>query len=68
MNTAKTENGYSCNCNVLPNFIVSKSCNFEEFKQYVLESIDFYIECARKYNEEYPSVFDDEYDIIFNFV
>lgn len=67
MDTARTEDGYSCTCSLLPGWVVAKSGDFDEFKQYVTESIDFFIECAKEDGAGYPAVFDGEYDIVYKF-
>lgn len=67
MNVARTENGYSCTCDLLPGWVVAKSGDFENFKKYVNESVDFYLECAKEDNVEYPAVFDGEYEIVYKF-
>ena len=35
MNTARTENGYSCVCDLLPGWVVTCSGDFEQFKKEV---------------------------------
>lgn len=67
MNTARTETGYNCTCDLLPGWIVSGPDDFTQFKEYVKESIDFYLECAKNDGEKYPSVFDSEYEIVYKF-
>ncbi len=67
MNAARTENGYSCSCDLLPGWIVAHNGEFEDFRAYVQESIDFYVECARQDKESYPPVFDGEYEVIYKF-
>lgn len=67
MNVARTENGYCCDCDLLPGWVVAGKDDFAEFRAYVQESIDFYIDCARKDGDEYPSVFDGEYEVIYKF-
>ncbi len=67
INTARTENGYSCNCSLIPGWIVACSGSFEDFKKEVVESIEFYIECAKADGDKYPTVFDGEYDLIYKF-
>ena len=64
MDTARTENGYSCACDLLPGWVVACSGDFEQFKKEVEDSIKFYIDCAKEDNDEYPAVFDGEYEII----
>ena len=67
MQTGITEKGYSCSCDLLPGWVVASTGDFEKFKSEVQESIDFYIECAKADGEEYPSVFDSDYVIIYKF-
>lgn len=67
MNTAITENGYSCTCDLLPGWVVANSGSFEEFMKEVCESIDFYKRCAIADGEEYPSLLDEEYEIKYKF-
>ena len=59
MNTARTENGYSCVCDLLPGWVVACSGDFEQFKKYV--------DCAKEDGDEYPAVFDGEYEIVYKF-
>ena len=47
MNVARTDTGYCCDCDLLPGWVVAHGSDFDEFKKYVQESIDFYIDCAR---------------------
>lgn len=67
MNTARTDNGYSCSCDLLPGWIVASSGNFEDFKKEVQESIDFYIECAKEDGDSYPAILDGDYEIVYKF-
>lgn len=67
MNVARTDTGYCCDCDLLPGWVVTGSDNFEDFKKYVRESVDFYIDCARQDGDEYPAVFDDDYEIVYKF-
>ncbi len=67
MNTGVTADGYSCSCDLLPGWIVAYTGNFEGFKTYVRESVDFYLDGAREDGESYPSVFDGEYEIVYKF-
>lgn len=67
MDTAKTEKGYSCSCSLLPGWVVAYSGDFNGFKKYVKESVDFYLECARGDKREYPAVFDGQYEIVYKF-
>lgn len=65
ISTSKTENGFSASCDLLPGWVVTYTGNFSDFVSYVQESIDFYVDCAKKDEDEYPSVFDGEYELSF---
>lgn len=65
--TARTERGYSGSCEILPGWIVACSGSFSDFKKEVEESIQFYIDCSKEDNEEYPSVFDEDYELEYKF-
>ena len=65
--TARTENGYSGSCSLLPGWIVAHTGNFDEFKKEVQESIDFYVECAKADGDSYSTVFDGEYKLVYKF-
>ena len=65
--TARTENGYSGACELLPGWIVASSGDFDNFKKEVVDSIRFYVDCAKKDGEEYPAVFDGEYELVYKF-
>lgn len=67
MNTAKTDTGYCCSCDLIPGWVVSGSSDFNLFKADVEESIRFYVDCAKKDGDEYPSVFDGPYELIYKF-
>ena len=67
MKTSHTGSGFCCSCDLLPGWTVSGSKDFKKFKAYVQESIDFYLDCARKDGDEYPTVFDKAYEVIYQF-
>lgn len=67
INTAHTENGYSGACTLLPGWVVAQGGDFEAFRKYVQESIDFYVDCAKEDGRDYPSVFDGDYELVFKF-
>lgn len=67
MKTSHTDSGFCCMCDLLPGWTVSGSKDFRKFKAYVQESIDFYLDCARKDGDEYPAVFDGEYEVVYLF-
>lgn len=58
---------YSAACSLLPGWVVAYGGDFDGFRQYVRESIDFEIECAREKGKAYPAVFDGEYELVFKF-
>lgn len=63
----KTPEGYSATIELLPGLIVGVTGNFADLKKEIIESIEFYIDCAKKDNEPYPSVFDGEYELTYQF-
>lgn len=67
INTARTENGYSGSCDLLPGWIVASEGDFDTFQKEVQESIDFYVACAKEDHESYPAVLDGNYDLVFKF-
>lgn len=67
MNVSRTDAGYCCDCDLLPGWVVAHDGDFDSFKEYVQESIDFYVDCARTDGDEYPSVFDGEYEVVYKF-
>ena len=67
INTARTEKGYSGNCDLINGWIVACSGSFSEFKREVEESIQFYLDCLKEDGVEYPSIFDEEYELEFKF-
>lgn len=67
MKTSHTDSGFCCTCDELPGWTVSGSKDFAKFNDFVKESLDFYIECARNNNEAYPPVLDREYEIKYQF-
>ena len=65
ISTSKTENGFSASCELLPGWIVAFTGSFSEFVNYVKESIDFYVDCAKTDQDPYPTVFDNDYELLF---
>lgn len=65
ISTSRTERGYSGSCELLPGWVVSFTGDFSSFIEYVKESIEFYVDCAKEDNEEYPEVFDHVYELLF---
>lgn len=67
METSYSNTGFCCACDLLPGWVVTGSGNFGEFKKEVKESIDFYLKCAKEDGDEYPAIFDTDYDITYHF-
>ena len=67
INTARTDRGYSGNCELLEGLIVACSGSFSEFKKEVEDSIQFYIDCSKEDNIDYPSIFDGDYELEYKF-
>lgn len=67
MNTARTDTGYCCSCDLLPGWVVSGPSDFNQFKKEVEDSILFYVECAKKDGDKYPAILNGIYEIIYKF-
>lgn len=67
MKTSYTDTGFCCMCDLLPGWTTSGSKDFRKFDVFVKESIGFYIDCAKKDGDEYPSVFDGVYELEYQF-
>ena len=67
MKTSYTDTGFCCMCNLIPGWTTSGSKDFRKFDVFVNDSIGFYIECAKKDGDEYPSVFDGAYELEYQF-
>ncbi len=67
MKASRTDEGYCCVCDLLPGWVVAYTGNMDGFKDYVKESVNFYLEGRKQDGESYPSVFDGEYEIIYDF-
>ena len=65
ISTSKTEKGFSASCELLPGWVVAFTGSFSDCINYVQESIDFYVDCAKTDQEPYPSVFDEAYELVF---
>ena len=59
INTSKTPVGYSASCDLIPGWVVAYEGDFNGFENYVRESIDFYVECARADGESFPEILED---------
>lgn len=56
INTSKTPKGYCASCDLIPGWVVAYEGDFEGFESYVMESIDFYVECARADGDPFPEI------------
>ena len=68
VNVGKTAQGYSASIDILPGWVLGMSGSFAEFKKELQESIDIYLEWAKKDGDEYPSVFDAKYKFEYKFI
>lgn len=64
---AKTPKGYSASCELLEAWIVAVTGSFEDLRSQVKDSIDFYVSCAKEDGENYPDVFNKEYELEYKF-
>ena len=62
VNVAKTPEGYCASIDILPGWVLGANGSFDEFRRELLESLNVFVEWAKEDNEEYPSVFDGDYD------
>ncbi|MDR0988218.1 MAG: hypothetical protein LBM06_01980 [Prevotellaceae bacterium] len=67
ISVSRTEKGYSASCELLPGWVVAVTGDFDELAEEIQESVDFYVDCAKKDGEEYPSVFDGAYSFEYKF-
>lgn len=67
MKAARTDNGYCCSCDIIPGWVVAYTGDIDGFKDYVQESVDFWLEGRREKGEDYPKVFDGDYELVYDF-
>jgi len=67
VNVAKTPEGYCATLDIIDGFIVACNGTFMDLKQELIDSIEFYVDCAKKDKEEYPNVLDKEYEFEYKF-
>lgn len=67
MKAARTDNGYCCSCDIIPGWVVAYTGDIDGFKDYVQESVDFWLEGRREKGEDYPKVFDVDYELVYDF-
>lgn len=63
----KTADEYCADCALLPGWVVSVNGNLGELQTEIKESIDFYVGCAKEDKDEYPTVFDKNYELSYQF-
>ena len=63
VNYQENTNGYAAICEEIPRFLVAYTGDWESFKNYIEESIDFYHQGEKERKEE--SILDDGYNINF---
>lgn len=67
VNVAKTSEGYTASIDILPGWVLGMTGSFDDFKKELQESIDVYVEWAKEDGDEYPAVFDGEYEFEYKF-
>ena len=67
VNVGKTPQGYSASIDILPGWVLGMSGSFADFKKELQESIDTYIGWAKEDKDEYPAIFDGEYEFEYKF-
>lgn len=67
LTTALTPSGYCCTCDALPGWMVAHEGDFEAFKAYVEESLDFYIEGLEADGEPIPAELQGERRVEYRF-
>lgn len=65
--TSRVDDCYSGACEILPGWVVACTGSFEDFQKEVKDSIRFYVDCARKDKEEYPAIFDNDFELVYKF-
>ena len=66
MQTSHTATGFCCISKQLPGWVVTGSKDFGKFTDYVQESIDLFIQCAKEDGDQNPSIFDSEYEVVYD--
>lgn len=64
---ARTDDGYCCACDLMPGWVVAYMGDLDGFKQYVQESVDFWLNGRREDGDMYPKVFDGDYQLVYDF-
>lgn len=67
INVAHTEMGYTATCDQIEGWIVAVEGNFCELEKSIKDSIEFYVECAKKDGEEYDHILEGDYNLVYHF-
>ena len=67
VNARKTPSGYSANIDILSGWVVGVSGSFEDLKKEIADSVAIFIKWAKKDGDQYPVVFDGEYEFEYKF-
>ena len=67
VNVGKTPQGYSASIDILPGWALGITGSFADFRKELQESINIHIVWAKEDGDEYPSVFDGEYEFEYKF-
>ena len=67
VNVAKTPTGYSASIDILPGWVLGTVGSFDDFQKELQESVNISVEWAKEDGDEYPTVFNGEYDFEYKF-
>jgi len=62
VNVGKTPQGYCASIDILPGWVLGMNGSFSEFKKELRESVDIFVEWAKEDGDDYPSVFDEDFN------
>lgn len=63
----KTPHGYCAGIDILPGWAVAATGTFDNLKKEIIDSIEFYIDCAKEDGDTYPEILDREYQFEYKF-
>ena len=63
----RADDCYSCICDLMPGWVVAYDGDIDGFKEYVQESVDFWLEGRRRDGVSYSGVFDHDYQLVYDF-
>ena len=67
VNVGKTPQGYNAGIDIIPGWVLGMKGSFTQLKKELQESIDIYIAWAKEDGDDYPSVFDGDYEFEYKF-